>query len=621
MRSHPSRAPTSAGALLAFFAVLACGRQTTPTISPEEAVLARRVEGVRALLSAGRRGPLIPFQEVLAVVDERVMRDLISSVAPYERVVDDEYKVRVDSAKVEFRAGFALVRLDGRASLAHRPDDETYADISLYSGLNVLGVDPTSGVLRARLQIIAFEARRVGVLGMEPPVRRLVENLTREKLSTFDVFNSDIELPVRFDETIELPEVDEGDEDDRIRIPAATLPVRLAVQDVKVMGRKLWIAIGLAVLPHPPEPARDSSRLGERPSGGEDRGRWSGEDRAAALAAVATVGVGWPLEIEHARSDSARRSLAQLRVTYRALEDSLTGLVSRDTLVREIAADTVSVALAVHKRLLDELARELSVHYLDEVELDLSPEKPVEEEKPLKVKTPLGKVKAGDWRVHLEIHRLRGVLSAGTPEMTFVGANRIHVVVPVAIRQGQGAGTIHFEWDAGWLAELVCDDFQTTLDIAGVVVPDQYEVGGDFVFSARGKTIVAQPEFPREKFRIKVDLTADSWSKVRRILTAQDEAGKCKPLDVEELEEKLRAIGMKGFKVKIPRSIFKTIGIPAGVSESVQVEDRRLRLSVLPEVLRTTPDMLWYRASVRSQRGEAAPLRSTEKNPDHAPRP
>jgi hypothetical protein len=609
MRGLRSRVPLVAGALLALIAPLGGCRRDASRVPPRQAVLERRIEGARRLLAAARQGPLVSFQQMLVVVDERLIGDLISSVTPYERVVDDTYRVRVDSAAVEFQAGFALVRLDGRASLKQAALDEAYADVSLYSGLDVLGVDPATGVLRARLNIIAFTARRVGVLGMQPPVRRLVEDLTREELSKFQVFNSDLEIPVRFDETLKLPEVDAGDEDDRVRIPAARIPLRVSVQDVKAIARKLWIPIAVAVPP-------DSVRTGGGRSAGAPRAR---RDKGIPLgdlvsnptpgsAAFATLGLGRPLGGQRPDSLERRRREAELRATYEALQDSIIALSASDPLLIEAAADSGDVALFVRPALLELLARQVAAVYLDHVELDLTPEKPVDEAKPLEVETPVGEIKAGDWSVVLHIHRLRGVLKAGTPRLAFSGPDRIHLTVPVSIVRGQGSGILDFTWDAKSLVEIVCDDFATTLDISGVVLPGTYQVTGDYVLTAQAEKILARPEFPREKFRIKVDLTSESWAKVRGILESQNESGKCGVVDVDDLTEKLEEIGQqKGFKVKLPRSILKMVEIPARVSESVEFEDRRVRLDVQPEQLRTAPSVLWYTAAVEAEPGGPAP--------------
>lgn len=233
----------AAGTALAA-ALLSCKDAGAPRPSPEEAVLVRQQSGLRGLIAAARGGPLIPFEHVLVVLDEKLVRRLLASATPYERVVADKYRVRVDSASVRFADGFALVRLDGRASLANRSEQDVFADVSVFGGLDVVDLDPTSGILRGRVTVIAFEARRVGILGREAPARRLVEALSRERIEEFNVLASDLEVPVRLEREVTIPEV--GPEGD-IHIPAATVPLRVWVEDVKAFRGKLWVSVGVEV--------------------------------------------------------------------------------------------------------------------------------------------------------------------------------------------------------------------------------------------------------------------------------------------------------------------------------------------------------------------------------------
>lgn len=232
-------------------ALTACDRSGGQRISPEEAVLLRQRAGLESLIAAARKGPLIPFQQVLVVLDESLIQNLLTAATPYERVVNNRFRVRVDSASVAFDDGFALVRLDGRASLADRKEGDVYADVSIYGGLDVVELDPTSGILRGRVNVMAFQARRVGVLGMDAPVRRLIEDLSSQKIEELNVLASSLEIPVRLEHAVVIPEIGPKGE---IRIPAATVPLRVAVQDVKAYRGKLWVSIGVAVVPEGAEP-------------------------------------------------------------------------------------------------------------------------------------------------------------------------------------------------------------------------------------------------------------------------------------------------------------------------------------------------------------------------------
>ena len=137
-----------------------CHRAQTAT-SAEQAVLDRRREGLAALMAAARRGPLLPFTKMLVVADEGLVRQVIAATLPFERVIVDRYRIRVSRADVHFDDGFGLVRLDGEASFADRPETEGHAEVTVFGGLDVVALDPESGVLRGSVKIIALDARRV----------------------------------------------------------------------------------------------------------------------------------------------------------------------------------------------------------------------------------------------------------------------------------------------------------------------------------------------------------------------------------------------------------------------------------------------------------------------------
>jgi hypothetical protein len=209
-------------------------------LSAERAVLKRQLQGLSGMLAATERGPLVAFDKVLVTVDEELVQALIESSLPIEAVVGDRFRVKVTKARVQFEDGFALVTMEGRASMADRPQEDTFADVLLYGALDIVDLDPVSGTLRGRVTLIAFDARRVGVMGVGArPAEGLVEDLGREKLEAFAPLLSDVEIPVAVQGRIELPGLNEGG----VRIAAASLPLRVAVLDVKAFRRKLWISV------------------------------------------------------------------------------------------------------------------------------------------------------------------------------------------------------------------------------------------------------------------------------------------------------------------------------------------------------------------------------------------
>jgi hypothetical protein len=220
----------------------ACRRHETAATA-EMAVLERRREGLTALVAAARRGALLNFEKLLVVADERLVAQVIAATLPFEAVVGERYRVSITRAEVHFEDGFALVRLDGAASFADRPATDGYAEVTVYGGLDVVDLDPDSGVLRGRVNVMALDARKVNVLGVKASVvEDLVESLGKEKLDSFGVLVSRIDIPVRVEGKVTLPAVRSGE----VTIEGATVPVRASVADVKAFRGKLWVSVDVA---------------------------------------------------------------------------------------------------------------------------------------------------------------------------------------------------------------------------------------------------------------------------------------------------------------------------------------------------------------------------------------
>jgi hypothetical protein len=254
-------------ALLGLAILPACHRHRHETAATAEgAVLERRRQGLASLVAAARRGTLLPFDKVLVVADDRLVRQVIAASLPVERVIGDRYRIRVTGAEVRFEDGFALVRLEGEATFADRPATEGRAELTIYGGLDVVDLDPDSGVLRGGVKVIAVDARRVDVFGVRSFLAEdLVENLGREKLDAFSALASRIEIPVRLERSVTLPAVGPGE----VRIDAATIPLRVAVADVKAFRGKLWVSVDVstetgAPAPVMPSPEATSSSGGDR---------------------------------------------------------------------------------------------------------------------------------------------------------------------------------------------------------------------------------------------------------------------------------------------------------------------------------------------------------------------
>jgi hypothetical protein len=237
--------------LVAVACSFACRRELPPPAAGQ-AVLDRQRAGLESLLKEADAGPLVPFDRVLVVVDQALVQDLLASAMPYERVIS-RFRIRVTAATVRFEDGFALVRLDGRASLAASPEAAAFADISVFGGLDVLDLDPDSGLLRGEVRVIAVDARRVTVMGVGAPedTETLIEQLGKERLDAFSALARRLQIPVRLERAVTLPAVGPNG---GVRIASALIPLQVGVRQVRALRGKLWVSIDAAVGSESPPP-------------------------------------------------------------------------------------------------------------------------------------------------------------------------------------------------------------------------------------------------------------------------------------------------------------------------------------------------------------------------------
>jgi hypothetical protein len=78
-------------------------------------------------------------------------------------------------------------------------------------------------------------------------------------------------------------------------------------------------------------------------------------------------------------------------------------------------------------------------------------------------------------------------------------------------------------------------------------------------------------------------------------------------LDPDDMHSKLQEVLYKGFNVKLPRSLFRTVELPARFRGEVAVEERSVELDVRTNDLRVTPRAFWYSAAVRSRTRGGSP--------------
>src|SRR5260221_12489182 len=103
------------------------------------------------------------------------------------------------------------------------------SQVAVFGGIDVVELDPPSGVLRCRLSILGVEAQNATALGRNDAVDRLTEALTHGGLS---LLLGSFEIPVSVENRLSIPAV----ESKLLRIASQDLPLPITVTLVKAFG-------------------------------------------------------------------------------------------------------------------------------------------------------------------------------------------------------------------------------------------------------------------------------------------------------------------------------------------------------------------------------------------------
>lgn len=312
----------------------------------------------------------------------------------------------------------------------------------------------------------------------------------------------------------------------------------------------------------------------------------------------------------------------ELRMQNDRLRIRLNKILAADPVVKQFSQIIDPVVVAIRPSVVERVVQEVSFHYLDKVELNLEPHIQVNHTRDIQKKTFLGKVKGGTLMVSIDIRRIKGLMQSKPPTVVFAGANRLNLTAPVRVEKGEGMADFFFKWDSSGLANLICKDFQFTEKLKGTILAASYTVVGAFVLSATPSAIVATPAFAEQKFRMRFDLTPESWARVRSAVESQDTFGKCGvAIDPPAIMEKLKALGQRGFDVKLPKSLVRTINLPASIEQQVNVQDNIVQLAVKPGILSLDKDTLVFSSAVTTSISAMATQPGRPKKPANGPAP
>jgi hypothetical protein len=214
-----------------------CGPREPLARRLERDLLLRQKEALQRELA---RGDEDLQSDVVVVIPASLVDGLLDVALPLETVVSDRFRITVDSGRVDFASGLALVRLSALVEAADRQD--VSARVEILGTLQVLDIQE-SGTLATRVEILGWQTQDVRLGSLSPPAGRLLDEFAERPASELNALLSRIEIPVRIVPTIPLPRVEE----DEVTIPAVDIPLAARLHEVRVRGGRMWVYIDVAI--------------------------------------------------------------------------------------------------------------------------------------------------------------------------------------------------------------------------------------------------------------------------------------------------------------------------------------------------------------------------------------
>jgi hypothetical protein len=259
-------------------------------------------------------------------------------------------------------------------------------------------------------------------------------------------------------------------------------------------------------------------------------------------------------------------------------------------------APRAGVMIGVPTTLTRSIAEQFVAGLFREMTLSLENIK-VHHEGDVKAKMLFRKKQIGVFVIDLNFEKIVGLLRPGTPDLRF-SEGRLALTLPVSVVSGSGRARIRFRWDSkGLAANLVCGDLDVTRTVTGNVVPADYKLDGSFAIAADGDLVTLRPDFKDLVVRIAAVPTEQAWSVVDDVIDDQ-RAGREIALNKIDVKKKLSEIVTRGFDLKMPKKFAKPIHLPAGVSESLDIQGVHLAFHVQPSTILISEERIWYGADV-----------------------
>jgi hypothetical protein len=283
-----------------------------------------------------------------------------------------------------------------------------------------------------------------------------------------------------------------------------------------------------------------------------------------------------------------KRQVQRLRDERRRLEAALESQLGGEL----SGAPPSGVVIGIPARTASHLATEMMTTLVPEVRLTLR-DLAVRKAGELHGKVVVARARLGTYVVDVHLDEVKILLRPGRPRFAFAG-ERVGVVLPISLAQGEGRGTVRFRWDGRGVAGAICGDLEATGAIAGTVLPAVHTAAGAFAIAAEAGALVARPEFPDLRIRLEIEPSPKTWQLVDA--TIKKQGALCRgALGVADVREKIRGVVGKGFAVTVPGKLLPVVRFPAALRGEAELAGR---FEMTPVALSLSRGWLWYGADV-----------------------
>ena len=234
-------------ALILAVSLPGCGRREpaeNALLRVSEASLLQQITDLKALIARAEEGELSTRDRIAIGISEDTAKALIDASLPQEKLLGERVLVRLEAVQPFFRGNTAAVlfQASGRG--------KTGASARLELGGRLVNYRVDQGRLTAGVELLHFKVLEssLGDVGSD-----VLEGLVRDNLGTLSGMIPTFEIPVRLEQSIKIPGLDEG----VVVVKPGSLPLDMTLAEVIPVNERLWILLDVKAGPWKSTPASE----------------------------------------------------------------------------------------------------------------------------------------------------------------------------------------------------------------------------------------------------------------------------------------------------------------------------------------------------------------------------